>query len=174
MPTVRTPRLLLQPQRQPEVIAQLECEKLRREIASMDLSWWKRPAYLGVAVPLAIAILGFLAALLSGYFSDIRDTLQREVDALTDQRDTLQNTVDLTHRTGLRAISDAWKIIEGLEVANREAHFMIGRLESQGVEDTAIEKIQLLYDANERAANDAMERMMDARERLDELPVSRR
>lgn len=156
-----------------DLAAQLECEKLRREISALDLVWWKRPAYLGIVSPLVIALIGFLAALLSGWFTDNRTALQSEVNALTIQKDTLQESVNLTYRTARSALSDANFIVRNLERANRESHFMLERLKREsGVEDRAIADIKLLYENNEKAAEDALELIREVRVRLDSMPAT--
>ena len=79
-----------------DLIAELEAEKLRREIAALDLIWWKRPAYLAVAVPILLAVIGFFSALLSGYFSDKRSSLKAEIETLSTQKEMLQIHIDET------------------------------------------------------------------------------
>ena len=62
--------------------AELECEKLQAEIAEKRLAWWKRPAYLGGAAPVVIALAGLLSAWAAGFFETQRANLAREVATL--------------------------------------------------------------------------------------------
>lgn len=62
--------------------AELECEKLQAEIAEKRLAWWKRPAYLGGAAPVVIALAGVASAWAAGFFETQRANLAREVAVL--------------------------------------------------------------------------------------------
>ncbi|MEO0912120.1 MAG: hypothetical protein AAFY59_03910, partial [Pseudomonadota bacterium] len=62
--------------------AQLECDKLAAEIAEKRLAWWKRPAYLGGAAPVVIALAGVLSAWAAGFFDTQRANLERDLAAL--------------------------------------------------------------------------------------------
>jgi len=47
----------------------LERKKLALEIADLERSWWKRPAYVLAALPTVLAFGTLLVGALSGYFS---------------------------------------------------------------------------------------------------------
>lgn len=80
---------------------QLELEKLRLEVGELKLSWWKRPVYLGLAIPIVLALLTFLTALLTGWFDEKREQLEDqkkiltlEVHELRRERDQLRTGVE--------------------------------------------------------------------------------
>ena len=67
----------------------LECLMLEAEIGQTSLAWWKRPAYLGGATPVIVAILGFISAWLTGYFDQRKDVLEAEVATLNETKSRL-------------------------------------------------------------------------------------
>src|SRR5262245_9638750 len=58
--------------------SKLDIEKLRAEIAELQLPFWKKPAYLGVFLPVGLAVITLLAAVASGYFDAERKRLEAE------------------------------------------------------------------------------------------------
>ena len=79
---------------------QLECEKLQVEIDNARLAWWKRPAYLGGLVPVALAAIAYASASTTGWFDLQRQRLdnrvaelRQEVSQLEADRQTALNDV---------------------------------------------------------------------------------
>jgi chromosome segregation ATPase len=58
--------------------ARLELEKLRLEVAQLQASWWKKPPYLAVLVPIAIATFTFFGIWMTGLFDQKREQLLSE------------------------------------------------------------------------------------------------
>jgi hypothetical protein len=83
--------------------AKLEIEKLRAELAELKRPFWKQPSYLAVFLPVGLAAITLVGAIVTGYFDAERKRLeaeraqlQSELTALKSTRDTLQvQTVQL-------------------------------------------------------------------------------
>lgn len=97
----------------------LEFKKLALEIADLERSWWKRPAYVLAALPTMLAFGTLLVGVLSGYFQaaytklenqkhDLeaqvkdfgtrRDTLQRENVALKETNEQMQKQIEMSRQ----------------------------------------------------------------------------
>ena len=120
----------------------LECEKLRAEIAQVDLAWWKRAGYIGSLVPIVIAIVGFFSAWSTGFFDTQRQNLKNEIENLMLERNRLNSiNEELQSR-----IDDAYL---RLKIASGEASYAIGHIqafdlplqEARATIDAALDKI---------------------------------
>ncbi len=67
----------------------LERQKLELEIRELQLAWWKRPPYLGVALPVVLAVVGFLSVLWSGYFDSRKVILESQIEELRARRNEI-------------------------------------------------------------------------------------
>lgn len=80
---------------------ELECEKVRAQIAAVPTSLWQRPAFAGSFSTVAVAIIGLIGGQLSGFF-DMRQatiaanvvTIEAEKTLLQSEFDTLQSEFD--------------------------------------------------------------------------------
>jgi hypothetical protein len=93
---------------------ELECQKLRAEIAQISLAWWKKPAYVSIVIPIVIALIALLTAWSKGYFSSERATLKKEILDMT-----IQITEEKAHLQEI--IDDAYMIISIAEFTARFA-----------------------------------------------------
>lgn len=71
----------------------LEVEKLRAEVQTAQLSWWKRPGYLGGLTPILLALVGVGTAWVTGYFDTQRTQLATEIEALEDTKQQLEDQI---------------------------------------------------------------------------------
>jgi hypothetical protein len=76
-------------------LKKMEYRKLSAEVDQISLKWWQRPAYVGSMVPIVLALLGFLTATLTGYFSDIRSQLNDQISALKSEKRILSEEKNL-------------------------------------------------------------------------------
>ena len=119
----------------------LECEKLRVEIGQANLSWWKRPGYVGSLAPIILALVGFSSAWISGYFDTQRKNLENEINTLEIERDELNEANEDVQRR----IDDAYL---RLKSASSNAAYTIGHihaLDAEHIKD-ARAKVEKAYD----------------------------
>ncbi|WP_116127318.1 RHS repeat domain-containing protein [Lewinella sp. IMCC34183] len=56
----------------------LEYTKLRLEIESLSIKWWKKPAYISVLIPATLALFSLIYAVVSGFFDKKYELYQIE------------------------------------------------------------------------------------------------
>src|SRR5687767_2687642 len=93
----------------PEVLIQttedLEKEKLQLEIAELSRAWWKKPAYIGAALPTILALMTIVYGFVTGYFQSEFRRLQNDKAVLEREKATLvQENARL--KTEISAIRD--------------------------------------------------------------------
>lgn len=107
----------------------LERRKLELEIADLGRAWWKRPAYLGVLIPIVLGTLTFFAGILSGFFDRERTRLKHENQSLERE-----NTALLAAQDAIRqASAEAQKRLDELNAQSEEQL----RAMQQSLADTA-------------------------------------
>ena len=72
-----------------ETKEELEKKKLELEIRELELPRWKRATYLGIGIPIIVAIAGLASAWYAGFFNEERQRLATEIASLTERRDDL-------------------------------------------------------------------------------------
>ncbi len=72
----------------------LEIERLGIDVTRQRLSWYRRPPYLSLLVPISIASLAYLAAVSSGWFEDERRLLRAENTQMRSQGDDLRSEIE--------------------------------------------------------------------------------
>ena len=102
----------------------LEIEKLQLEVAQLRNRWWTKSAYLGLLLPIIIAILSFLTAQSTGYFDKEKEKLGKEkevlmaeVKILTERKSNLEvhiSKIQNAHKVLQNSIS---KIVESRSVS---------------------------------------------------------
>jgi DNA repair exonuclease SbcCD ATPase subunit len=106
----------------PDERTKLEIEKLQAEVRELQMAFWKKPAYLGVFLPVGLAVITLFAAIVTGYFSAERKRLeaekaqlQSELNAMNSKKDTLEVQTTQLRKDGqaivtqLRTSLDAMK-----------------------------------------------------------------
>ncbi|MBX2884538.1 MAG: hypothetical protein KTR32_31585 [Granulosicoccus sp.] len=74
--------------------ARLENRKLTSEIDELNRAWWKRAGYLGSVVPIIIAIVGFLTALMTGFFDTRQVNLENDIAKLESEKARIEEQTD--------------------------------------------------------------------------------
>lgn len=97
-----------------------ETAKLNAERTHVELPWWKRPAYIVLAVPVVVACLSLYEVLLTGRMQMKRDRLVAEIEELKQERNSLRDYKEL-----MSAMADnGWSI--GLRNQDGEQSYSLG------------------------------------------------
>jgi cell division protein FtsL len=107
---------------------ELELRKLELEVADFSRPAWLRASYLAALLPTVIAVLGFLAALLSGFFSDERRQLRQQTTQLQAERDSLSKEKD---RLGVERDKERQDKMEERRQWNAIANELLSRVRKQ-------------------------------------------
>ena len=108
----------------PDERNKLEIEKLQAEVRELQLAFWKKPAYLGVFLPVGLAVITLLGAVFSGYFSAERKRLeaekaqlQNELNAMQAKRDTLQTQTAQLRKDGQTIVKQLQTSLDTMKLA---------------------------------------------------------
>ncbi|MCP4296395.1 MAG: hypothetical protein GY786_12375 [Proteobacteria bacterium] len=133
----------------------LEIKKLDIEIAQLRLPWWKKPSYLGVFLPVAIATLTLAGAVFTGYFDAERVRLKnekillvKENKVLADQSKDLKKQIVILKEIGTSITDNFSKSLIALTAIANQKDSEIQRLLNE-IDSGSIDKTKLKQSAKQ-------------------------